>query len=894
MIKVIAYQSKTINGEVLVEDSEGNKIQSSDPEELLSFISKDYSDKANKVWDLKVSFDLDEFITPIIKTLGLNACRELAGDKHQYKDIFYIPSKILRLEYGGHKSYIYHLQQYFPDYLSDDLQRVVSKTNEVLKALQQINMSSLSLTSPIAIYEKQVLERLNVPNVTNVPHGCEEAITYAEECCRNGSEWVESFQVGHWNDGEIFEYDISCYSEDTEALTINGWKLIKDLNIGEQILGFNPTINKCSFQPVMNMTIAPYHGKLVQINSTKIDLLLTPNHKVLYKDSVRCKGCKEYKKNGHITHTNWKIKEASDLPNGNIRMPVSFPITDRKEYPISDEMLQLIAWINTEGWIHKQSNKKGEIWYNYISFEQSLDVNAHYCKEITSVLNTLKVPYTSNIRNKPYKHEIQLIKNRIIIERTYYQHSIVFRISTEYSKSLPLDKENLHYFPLWILQQCSLRQLRIYYDTLMKGDGARTYDEKRGLIKSAFFTKLPVNKDRMQYLCHLLGYKVNCQNPNTSHTTYQISISEDRDREKNPNIAINYEQDIIYGRVNKDIDYNGLVSCPTIDDGYLVIRRNGKSCICGNSAYPNFSAKLYDIRYSTFVKSNKLIPATYGFLHGKVTIHDDVKVSPVLYRDENDSMISPVGSWETYITLDKLNFIKKWGIGEFELYDGWFINFQAPVQPLAIPMRRLFDLRQQGDMVKSLVKRMAVGTAGKFLERHDDGTVGKFYNPIYAAQVRTGAMLQLADFIYENQLQDSMVHVGVDSAMTTKKVNLPVQSGMGTWREENIGATLVMSSGRVYHGNKKPQGLNYDQIIKMIKDHPKDNYYTMGLMRPQTLAESIQLNDFEGLGKMKDTDSSFDLNLLRADQDRIFSRFPSTGKDLINNKYLSKPRRIME
>jgi hypothetical protein len=68
----------------------------------------------------------------------------------------------------------------------------------------------------------------------------------------------------------------------------------------------------------------------------------------------------------------------------------------------------------------------------------------------------------------------------------------------------------------------------------------------------------------------------------------------------------------------------------------------------------------------------------------------------------------------------------------------------------------------------------------------------------------------------------------------------------------------------------------------------------MGLMRPQTLAESIQLNDFEGLGKMKDTDSSFDLNLLRADQDRIFSRFPSTGRDLINNKYSSNPRRVLE
>lgn len=516
MIKVIGYQSKAIGNEVLVEDSQGQSVQSSNPDELLSFISKDYSDKPNKIWDLKMAFDLDVFITPILKMLGVTACRELANDKHSYKGIFYIPAKVLRLEYGEHKSYIYHLQQYFPDLLNDDLQGIVNKTNEVLKALQSINMSSLALTSPIAIYEKQVLDRLNVPTIIDVPTGCEECITYAEECCRNSSEWVESFQVGHWNDGEVWQYDIA-------------------------------------------------------------------------------------------------------------------------------------------------------------------------------------------------------------------------------------------------------------------------------------------------------------------------------------------------------------------------------------SAFPYYASKLYDIRYSTFTKSNELIPSTYGFLHGKVTIYENINVSPILYRDEKDSMISPVGSWDTYITLDKLNFIKKWGIGEFKLYDGWFINFKAPVKPLEIPMQRLFNLRQQGDMVKSLVKRMAVGVAGKFLERHDDNTVGKYYNPIYAAQVRTQAMLQLAQFIYSNELQDSLVHVGVDSAMTTKRVILQQQSGMGTWREDNIGATLVMSSGRVYHGVKKPQGLNYDQIFKLIKDNPKETYYTMGLMRPQTLAESIQINDFEGLGRMKDTDSSFDLNLLQSDQDRIFQSFPITGSDLLNKKYSSKP-----
>ena len=186
---------------------------------------------------------------------------------------------------------------------------------------------------------------------------------------------------------------------------------------------------------------------------------------------------------------------------------------------------------------------------------------------------------------------------------------------------------------------------------------------------------------------------------------------------------------------------------------------------------------------------------------------------------------------------------------------------------------------------------MAVGVVGKFLERHDDDTVGKYYNPLYAAQARTRTMLQVASLIYKNNLQDSLIHIGVDSVMTSKKVEIPQQSGMGCWREENIGATLVMSSGRVYHGNKKPQGLNYDQIVKLINDKPNESYYTMGLMRPQTLAESIQINDFDGLGRMKDTDSSFDLNLLKIDQDRLFKKFPKTGKELLTNKYTSDPIR---
>jgi len=283
-------------------------------------------------------------------------------------------------------------------------------------------------------------------------------------------------------------------------------------------------------------------------------------------------------------------------------------------------------------------------------------------------------------------------------------------------------------------------------------------------------------------------------------------------------------------------------------------------------------------------------------MKGIVTINDDVLVSPIFYDSENGQM-QPTGSWETHLTLHDYNFIRKWGIGDFKIDDGYFIKFTAPVTPMSIPLKRLFNQRGQGGLINSLAKRMATGGAyGKFLEQHEDGSVGNYYNPPYASMINSLANIQVAEFIYENNLQDNLVHVGVDSIISTKEAKLGDQDrvSMGQWRLSGIGAVLVLSSGRVYHGEKKPQGLNYNQIIELIEKHPRESYYTAHLKRRQTLEESIQLNDLNGLGRMKETTSSFDLNLMRASADRIFSDFPKTGHELLNNQYKSTPIKVNE
>ena len=48
-----------------------------------------------------------------------------------------------------------------------------------------------------------------------------------------------------------------CYSDDTEVLTLNGWKLIKDVYIGEKVLTLNPNTKEVYYENV----IKSFEGK---------------------------------------------------------------------------------------------------------------------------------------------------------------------------------------------------------------------------------------------------------------------------------------------------------------------------------------------------------------------------------------------------------------------------------------------------------------------------------------------------------------------------------------------------------------------------------------------------------------------------------------------------------
>jgi hypothetical protein len=152
----------------------------------------------------------------------------------------------------------------------------------------------------------------------------------------------------------------------------------------------------------------------------------------------------------------------------------------------------------------------------------------------------------------------------------------------------------------------------------------------------------------------------------------------------------------------------------------------------------------------------------------------------------------------------------------------------------------------------------------------------------------------VAEYIYQNSLQDYLIHVGTDGIQSEKLAPIKQETKMGSWKLNEPTPTLVLSSGLVYFGNKHPKGLTYDTIKELIQKKPKTNYYQTSVSRRQTLNDAIALNDLSHIGEIKSFPSTLDLTALKTETDRVFTSYPKCGKDLLEHKYSSEPIKVKE
>lgn len=341
----------------------------------------------------------------------------------------------------------------------------------------------------------------------------------------------------------------SCFSEDTEVLTRGGWKFFREVKPGDEIMTINGGGN-LEYQRPIEIIADRYIGEMVKFQNTKIDLLVTPNHRMYVRErnshkfnlipafeSIRWERAEMQKKG------EWAGEEQDyfHLP------PVHYNKAGNIDKIKMDDWLEFLGYYLTEGCVHVRETEEWRGDKKYL-------------------INRYNVLIAQDRKDKRKWNKIKACLNRLPF-KFYESDNHQFRICNKqlgvYLQKLGKSGERFIPPDLKIL---SKRQLQILFDSLMLGDGS-----KKGNV---FYSSSHRLAGDVQEILLKLGMNGNI-------------IYRDR-RKENPvygtYILTAKKKDFLTPKYpRREIEhYDGIVYCVNVPNHVIFIRRNGKTLFCGN------------------------------------------------------------------------------------------------------------------------------------------------------------------------------------------------------------------------------------------------------------------------------------------------------------------------
>lgn len=333
-----------------------------------------------------------------------------------------------------------------------------------------------------------------------------------------------------------------CFSHDTEVLTNNGWITYDNLNEQCKIATLNVESNTIEYQYPLAIHKYNHVGNMVNIKSRQNDLLITENHRLIYKYPQTKK---------------WKINEFKNIPinDGRVILPCSGnSYIENSEF--TDDELLISGWLLTDCHIRRKNNSQA----SYTLYQRESNYTA-----ITSILDRLGWDYSIQSRETTVT-EICGRKLKSIPKRAF----IITLLKDSHKKANRL-VESRERLPQWAFN-LSNRQFKILLSSIVDGDGSRH--------KSAPETSWMVYKQKL-FLDDLLAASI--------QYGYRASISEYRPKQYRLNITPGnvITLDRFKNHVTHE-EYSGIVWCVTTPNDTVIVRRNGKVSITGNSRLPRY------------------------------------------------------------------------------------------------------------------------------------------------------------------------------------------------------------------------------------------------------------------------------------------------------------------
>jgi len=339
-----------------------------------------------------------------------------------------------------------------------------------------------------------------------------------------------------------------CYSEDTEILTTQGWKLFSDLSKDDLVAQFDKDTKIITF--IKPKRIVSYEGErdMVEVvgkQKKSLNFKVTANHrKLIYYDS---------KYLGQIN----KVMEAKDI---NIHQREKLPVAGYIYNSHCDlwetltPLHQLLIVLQADGFIPKGKYRNG-----------------NYCGYRRCVVNLTKTR--------------KIIRLRQILKEGNFQYSEFVKKDGKISFDINFPKDRcFKYFADWVdLTKVSVQWCNEFLEELVHWDG-HVQEGQRYYYSSA----VKSNIDIIQAIASLSGWQ----------TRYFTQEDNRKESYKTMHRLTFFKQDftpLSQKSATKTITKEkGIVWCVEVKTGFIVTRRDGAVCVSGNTYHSNSMIKLYN------------------------------------------------------------------------------------------------------------------------------------------------------------------------------------------------------------------------------------------------------------------------------------------------------------